>query len=66
MSSTFNEDTVIIGHSLGGVFTLKNFGKARPSNKSSNSLSEPPIGVRPILNYDRDNSFSGFELVGML
>lgn len=55
-----NEDTVIVGHSLGGVFTLRVLEKLDHPIKAAFFVGAP-IGVRPILNYDRDNSFSGFE-----
>lgn len=55
-----DEDTVIIGHSLGGVFTLRVLEKLNRSIKAAFFVGAP-IGVRPILNYDRDKSFSGFE-----
>lgn len=55
-----NEDTVIVGHSLGGVFTLKVLEKLEHPIKAAFFVGAP-IGIRPILNYDRDNSFSGFD-----
>lgn len=55
-----NEDTVFVGHSLGGVFTLRVLEKLDHPVKAAVFVGAP-IGVRPILNYDRDNSFSGFD-----
>ena len=55
-----NEDTILIGHSLGGVFTLRILEKLEHPVKAV-FLTGTPVGVRPILNYDRDNSFSGFS-----
>ena len=55
-----NEDAILIGHSLGGVFTLRILKKLKNPVKAV-FLVRTPIGVRPILNYDRDNSFSGFD-----
>ena len=55
-----NEDTILVGHSLGGVFTLKILEKLEHSVKAVFFIGTP-IGVRPILNYDRDSSFSGFN-----
>lgn len=55
-----NEDTILIGHSLGGVFTLRILEKLDHPVKAAIFVGTP-IGVRPILNYDRDNSFSGFS-----
>ena len=55
-----NKDTILVGHSLGGVFTLKILEKLKHSVKAVFFVGTP-IGVRPILNYDRDSSFSGFD-----
>lgn len=55
-----DEDTIIIGHSLGGVFTLRVLEKITQPIKAAIFVGTP-IGVRPILNYDRDSSFSGFD-----
>lgn len=55
-----NEDTILIGHSLGGVFTLRVLEQLKHPVKAVFFVGTP-IGVRPILNYDRDNSFSGFS-----
>jgi hypothetical protein len=55
-----NENTIFIGHSLGGVFTLKVLEKLKHSIKAAFFIGTP-IGVRPILNYNRDSSFSGFD-----
>ena len=54
-----NEDTIIVGHSLGGVFTLRILEKLKHPVKAV-FLTGTPIGIRPIFNYDRDSSFSGF------
>lgn len=54
-----NEDTILIGHSLGGIFTLRILEKIEHPVKAAIFVGTP-IGVRPILNYERDNSFSGF------
>ncbi len=55
-----DEDTLIIGHSLGGIFTLRILEKINePINATF--LVGTPIGVQPILNYERDESFSGFD-----
>jgi predicted alpha/beta hydrolase family esterase len=53
-------DTLLIGHSLGGVFTLRILEKLSHPVKAA-IFTGTPIGIRPILNYDRDNSFSGFN-----
>jgi hypothetical protein len=55
-----NEDTILIGHSLGGIFTLRVLEKLQHQVKAAIFVGTP-IGVRPILNYDRDNSFSSFS-----
>ncbi|HEY4503036.1 MAG TPA: alpha/beta fold hydrolase [Candidatus Paceibacterota bacterium] len=55
-----NEDTILIGHSLGGNFALKVLEKLQHPVKGV-FLTGTPIGVRPILNYDRDSAFSGFN-----
>lgn len=54
-----NEDTILIGHSLGGIFTLRVLEKLTHPVKAAFFVGTP-IGVRPILNYDRDSAFSGF------
>lgn len=54
------EDTIFIGHSLGGIFTLRILEQLNHPIKAA-FLIGTPIGIRPILNYDRDNSFSGFS-----
>jgi uncharacterized protein len=55
-----NENTILIGHSLGGVFVLKVLEKLDSPIKGA-YLTGTPIGILPILNYDRDNAFSGFD-----
>lgn len=54
-----NEHTILIGHSLGGIFSLRVLERLTQPVKAA-FLVGTPIGVQPILNYDRDNSFSGF------
>lgn len=54
------ENTIIIGHSLGGVFTLRVLEKLKRPVKAAFFVGTP-IGVRPILNYERDVAFSGFD-----
>lgn len=58
--SYINEETILIGHSLGGIFTLRILEKLKHPVKAA-FLIGTPIGVHPILNYNRDNSFSGFS-----
>lgn len=55
-----NEDSIIAGHSLGGIFLLKLLEKLKKPIKVACFVGTP-IGVKPILNYDRDSSFSGFN-----
>ena len=55
-----NENTIIIGHSLGGVLALRLLEKISHPIRTAVFVGTP-IGIKPILNYDRDNSFSGFE-----
>lgn len=54
-----NENTIFIGHSLGGIFTLRILEKLEHPIKAA-FFAGTPVGVRPIANYDRDSSFSGF------
>src|SRR3989339_222358 len=56
-----DEGTVLIGHSLGGIFALRLLEKLKHKVKVV-CLVGTPIGVRPILNYDRDSAFSSFSL----
>lgn len=55
-----NENTIFIGHSLGGIFTLRILEKLTHPVKAAFFIGTP-IGVQPIKNYDRDNGFSGFS-----
>jgi len=55
-----NENTILIGHSLGGIFTLRILEKLSHPIKAAVFVGTP-IGVNPILNYNRDSSFSGFD-----
>ncbi len=55
-----DENTIFIGHSLGGVFVLRLLEKLKHQVRAV-FLIGTPVGVRPITNYDRDDSFSGFE-----
>lgn len=55
-----DEDSIIIGHSLGGVFTLRVL-ESLEGKINTAIFTGSPIGIRPILNYDRDMAFSGFD-----
>lgn len=55
-----NEDTILVGHSLGGLFILRVLEQLNHPVRAV-FLVGAPIGVRPILYYDRDKSFSGFS-----
>ncbi len=54
-----DENSILIGHSLGGIFLLRKLEKLAHPIKAAFFVGTP-IGVRPILNYDRDSAFSGF------
>jgi predicted alpha/beta hydrolase family esterase len=53
-------DSIIVGHSLGGIFLLRILEQLEQPIKAA-VFTGTPIGVRPIKNYDSDNSFSGFD-----
>ncbi|MBI2139739.1 alpha/beta hydrolase [Candidatus Woesearchaeota archaeon] len=55
-----SKDTILIGHSLGGIFTLRVLEKLEHPVKAAIFVGTP-IGVSPILNYARDKIFSGFS-----
>ena len=55
-----DENTIFIGHSLGGVFALRLLEQFKHPIRAV-FLVGTPIGIRPIANYDRDSSFSGFN-----
>lgn len=55
-----NEETILIGHSLGGMFTLRLLEKL-PHKVKAAFFVGTPIGVKPILNYTNDYNFGGFD-----
>lgn len=55
-----DKDTILIGHSLGGIFTLRVLEKLNHPVHAAAFIGTP-IGVRPIHNYNRDDAFSGFS-----
>ena len=55
-----NQDTILIGHSLGGIFTLRILERLNAPVKAT-FLVGTPIGIKPIKFYDRDLAFSGFD-----
>ncbi len=55
-----NRDTIIIGHSLGGMFALKLLELLEQSVKLAVFVATP-IGVGEIKNYDADKAFAGFD-----
>jgi predicted alpha/beta hydrolase family esterase len=56
---SLNRESLLIGHSLGGVFTLRILESLETPVRAA-YLVGTPIGEKPILNYDRDVAFSGF------
>lgn len=56
-----NKDTLLIGHSLGGLFSLRILEKL-VTQIDTTVLVSAPVGILPILNYDRDSAFCGFDL----
>jgi predicted alpha/beta hydrolase family esterase len=55
-----NDQTILIGHSLGGKFLLRVLEELRHSIKAACFIGTP-IGIPPIANNERDNSFTGNE-----
>ncbi len=55
-----NEDTIFIGHSLGGLFLLRILEQTDQKCRAAVFVGTP-IGVRPIQNWDRDSAFCGFN-----
>ena len=55
-----DQNTIIVGHSLGGVFALRVLEKLNFQVKGA-ILTGTPVGEKPLLNFDRDVAFSGFN-----
>lgn len=60
LEEKITEDTILIGHSLGGIFTLRLLERLKKPVKAV-FLVGTPIGIRPLKNYESDNAFSGFN-----
>jgi len=58
-SDYIQPSSVLIGHSLGGLFTLRVLERFGPVYGAV--FVSAPIGVRPIRFYDSDHAFSGFD-----
>lgn len=59
-SDRINEQTVFVGHSLGGLFLLCVLEKLETPCALA-AFVGTPIGEKPILNYERDGAFCGFS-----
>ncbi len=55
-----NEDTILIGHSLGGLFLLRVLERLSHPVAAAYFVAAP-VGVKPILYYNSDEKFSGFS-----
>lgn len=55
-----NDQSILIGHSLGGLFLLRVLERLDHPVKASFFVSAP-VGVKPIRFYDSDFAFSGFD-----
>lgn len=53
-----DENSILIGHSLGGKFLLRILEKLKHPIKAAFFVGTP-IGVPPIANNERDNAFTG-------
>ena len=54
----YNENTVLIGHSLGGAFLLRVLERSNVKIKAA-FIVAAPIGLIPIKNYESDKLFLG-------
>lgn len=55
-----NEESILISHSLGGLFTLRVLERLKNPVYATFFVSAP-VGVIPIKYYDSDFAFSGFD-----
>ncbi|MEK7594511.1 MAG: alpha/beta hydrolase [Patescibacteria group bacterium] len=55
-----NPDSLLIGHSKGGMFLLKVLERLEKPVKLAIFVAAP-IGIKPILYYDADKQFSNFD-----
>src|SRR3989344_1866488 len=55
-----DENTILIGHSLGGIFLLRVLERLEKPVRAAFFVGTP-VGVRPIQNWDSDEKFSGFD-----
>lgn len=60
LMNKINNDTILIGHSLGGIFVLKLLEQLENPVKLA-ALVGTPIGVGWIKNFEKDESFAGFD-----
>ena len=56
----FDSNAIIIGHSLGGVFTLKLLETLKQPIKIA-ALVGTPVGAGFVKNYEQDKKFAGFD-----
>ena len=49
-SGALNQDTILIGHSLGGAFLLRVLERIQLKIKAA-AIVSAPVGIRPIKNY---------------
>ncbi len=55
-----DEDTILVGHSLGGLFLLRVLERLEKPAHAAFFVAAP-IGIKPIKYYESDYAFSGFS-----